>query len=503
MPLLHETGWVNPYGANMGDLIARSGDAAARAAEITAQANAQAAIAKGNAWGAFAQQAGQLPHQIETNRAAREQRDLQRQQREQTLRKQVAQTVGRIAHDSDSPESFIGSIQTLTLNNQLPPAAADHIIQTVKKAGPEGWAGIQGQYVNFGNAFEDEKTVAPGAKLMRGTNVVAENPKTFAPGTGNKVVNGQLLDAEGNPLGAPVAKQETPSEVAARESTVRLNQARMEEIDARLRGTTPLTQEQREKLELEKKKLQLERDKFTESKNDAVELSGDALDLAAKNYVQTGGNLPAMGVGKSAATAKMKIIDRAAELFKGGDLATQRALYDANKSALAAVQKSADAVNAFEQTAVKNLDLFLDKVKNVPDTKIPLLNAPLRKADGSLFGSSEIREMEAARRAAISEVAKVVSSPGLSGQLSDSARHEVESFIPADATYQQAIDVVKTLKAEMANRHESYQNQIKAITERMAKPAGEQQGAPAVGDERMINGQRAKWDGKGWLPVKP
>jgi len=57
-------------------------------------------------------------------------------------------------------------------------------------------------------------------------------------------------------------------------------------------------------------------------------------------------------------------------------------------------------------------------------------------------------------------------------------------------------------KAELGRIKEG----LTSIRER-AGAAGADAGAgagagPAVGTTRMINGQRAQWDGKGWLPAK-
>lgn len=524
--------WVNPYGANIGDLIARSGDAQAHAAAVIAQAQSQAAMMKANAWAGAVRSASQIPAELE----ARQERSLDMQAKRDALqantevRAEAAQqrmvlTVGKMAATAQTPEQFTAGIDSLVASKAMRPEIAAHIKQETASAGPDGWKDLQGRYVGFAQQYQDAVKLGPDEKLVKPSlmpggapTVVAEGapkpinlgpghvavlpgqngaPPTpiasapFAPGTGQHVVNGQVVDASGAAVGAPIPKQETPSEVAAREAQIQANQARVKEINAKLSGTIPISQEEGAKLKIERDKLNLEREKFEAMQADAVELSGDALDLAARNFVQTGGNLPSMGMGAKAAQAKIKIINRASEMFKDGDLATQRALFEANKKALGAVQVQADAVDAFEKTAIKNIDLFLDKAKDVPDTKIPLLNTPVRNAAGKVFGSTDVLQYEALRRSAISEIAKVVQTPGLSGQLSDTARKEVESFVPENATLEQAIAVMKSLKSEMANRHSSYQEQIQEIQKRMAAPAGggSSSAAPAVGSTVTYQGK--------------
>ena len=62
--------------------------------------------------------------------------------------------------------------------------------------------------------------------------------------------------------------------------------------------------------------------------------------------------------------ARQKILNRAAEMGKGGnsDIAGNKADYRAQSGSLAALQKNRDSVVAFENTADgKNLDLFYAK----------------------------------------------------------------------------------------------------------------------------------------------
>ena len=87
---------------------------------------------------------------------------------------------------------------------------------------------------------------------------------------------------------------------------------------------------------------------------------------------------------------------------------------------------------------------------------------------------------------ATNEIAKVTSNPNLTGQLSDSARREVEAFMPQNATLGQVYAVAKILRQDMQNRHDSLDDQIGAIQSRIgggkAAPAALPQGAGKVID---------------------
>lgn len=228
--------------------------------------------------------------------------------------------------------------------------------------------------------------------------------------------------------------------------------------------------------------------------DEGTSITDQSLDMLATQYAKTG-QLPALGMGNAAAGDRRRIFNRAAQLFPAIDVATNAAEFNANKGSLNSLQKGRDAIVAFENTANKNLDQFLTTAKGVVDKKSPVLNKPLRSIDRRVLGSDEQAAFDAARRIAVNEIAKVTSNPNLSGQLSDSARHEVESFIPEDATIEQIYSVAKILKADMKNRHVALDEQIADINKRLkgTTPKGrsdEKTGADSIQDwTRDANGK--------------
>ena len=173
-------------------------------------------------------------------------------------------------------------------------------------------------------------------------------------------------------------------------------------------------------------------------------LSKPAVDNAAEQYFQTG-TLPPSARGTAGLAQNRAIMNRAAELHPGESLPESTAAYAANKGSLKNVQENFDQMNAFENTGLKNLDLFLDQASKIPDLGTRFANTPLRLITGKMIGTDQQAAMEAARVTASKEVAKVLSSAKGSGVLS----------------------VVGTLKQDMANRHESYQQQIQDIQQRL------------------------------------
>lgn len=206
--------------------------------------------------------------------------------------------------------------------------------------------------------------------------------------------------------------------------------------------------------------------------DDAVlTLTPEALALTAHQYAMTG-QLPPMGMGKAGAAVRTAIINEAAKVYAGLDLPTQIAAFKANQASLSKMQQQRDAVGSFEETALKNLDVFLESAKKISDTGSPLLNKPLRGIDERLLGSAEMSAFNTARRTVIPEFAKILNNPTLSGQLSDSARHEVEQVISGDATLAQIIAAARVLKTDVHNRKQSLDDTIADIQKRIATPPG-------------------------------
>jgi len=185
--------------------------------------------------------------------------------------------------------------------------------------------------------------------------------------------------------------------------------------------------------------------------------SSPALDQAAQRYAETG-VLPS-GFARSPGTLTA-IMNRAAELNPGTDIAGNSAVYSANKKALGDLQSQYSKVEAFEGTALKNLDLYVQKVKSIPDLGVRFANVPLRSITGTMIGEQNYAAMEAARKTAAAEVGKVLSSATGSGVLSDSQRKEAEDVLDGKLPLAATLQVVETLKQDLGNRHQSYNDEI-------------------------------------------
>jgi hypothetical protein len=210
---------------------------------------------------------------------------------------------------------------------------------------------------------------------------------------------------------------------------------------------------------------------------DAAGLTEDDYQRSGQQYGMTG-VMPALGRDSITRARIEKAKNQWARDngFSPADLVTMQAAYQGDKESLKNFQKQRDQIGAFEQTARKNLDLFLNAASKIPDTGVPWLNTPLRNLTANMIGSENMAAVNAARQVANNEIAKVTSGGGLSGVLSDSARHEVEAYNPQNATFAQTLAVAKILKADMANRMGSMDATLSEIKARIGGGAPKEAG---------------------------
>jgi hypothetical protein len=344
-------------------------------------------------------------------------------------------------HARDTANAFVAD--AMAAGAVSPTAGRQFLLQTAK-AGPDQLAATFLQYVPADLKAKTEKETAEAQKARAEANKVptvvvngqlvnaqtgvpigAPVPPQVKPGEGQQVINGQLVGPGGERIGAPVPKQVDPS-----------------------------------------------------TAGDVTALSPAGLDAAALNYAKTG-LLPPLGMGDK--NTRKQIINRAADLMPGLDVASAKADYAANTQSLQSLQKQRDAIGAFEQTARKNIDIFLDAAGKVVDTGSPLANSLVRQVSGKMLGSPDQAAYDAARQVAVNEIAKIVSNPTLSGTLSDSARHEVEAFNPGTATLAQSVRVMRLLKQDMDNRTSALDDAIGGIRSRITKGAPGAAGTGAGG----------------------
>jgi hypothetical protein len=193
-------------------------------------------------------------------------------------------------------------------------------------------------------------------------------------------------------------------------------------------------------------------------------LQGESLDMLARRFLADG-SLPAMGQGAAGAALKVAVVKRAAELGGPGvDLASAAQGYKANTASLSALQRQADAINAFERTALANGEMFLQKARGLGiDTGSPLFNASFREFSQKVAGNPKMTEFTASRQAFVQEVSKILSGAMGNAPVSDSARSEAQHLLSPDASLAQIEAAYVVLKKDMENRKQGLAAQLAEI----------------------------------------
>ncbi len=208
----------------------------------------------------------------------------------------------------------------------------------------------------------------------------------------------------------------------------------------------------------------------------------DAIDIAAYKYLQTG-NLPPMGMGKSGVEVRGKILNRAAELAKeqgisSQDVAPNQAQFKSDQTSLTALTKQYDAVTAFEKNAIRNGDRLVQLGDKVDTTGVPVIERWIRSGRQAIAGDSEVSKFNAQMQVYRTEAAKILTNPNLTGQLTDTARKEVEQFLGNNMSASQIKGVVDLLKSDFENRKATIETQIQDIKGRMKGKPGSQESLP-------------------------
>ncbi len=327
---------------------------------------------------------------------------------------------------------------------------------------------------------EAKKTVAEANEFVSAAAKAAREAKDT-----ETIANAQKADAVVKEYLSPeaTAARKANDAKAVTEAQVAADEAKAKSAIAldTLADKNHLTPEQRATQNREWEKMNRE--------SEAVKLTPEAVDKMAEMFATTG-QLPALGMGKQAAQMRSDIINQATKNYPAVQFATNRAVFDANKSTLSKLQSQKELSEAFAQTAGKNLDTFLSSAKNVVDSNVPWINTPLRTVAKSALGSEDQAAFNTARFVALSEIARVLTaSPSGGGVVSDRARQEAEDLIGKDATLKQVYKAATILKQDMANRLESYNDQVNQVQTRIGDMLKAQQQQPparaAEGDYKI------------------
>lgn len=242
-------------------------------------------------------------------------------------------------------------------------------------------------------------------------------------------------------------------------------------------------------------------------------LAPEAIDMLAKEAIKDKGVLANLGRGVQGARDLRAITNRMAEVLAatgGAGMAQRRQEFRADSNSLNKLTMSYDAITAFEQTALRNGKQLVDLAEKIDITGIPVAERWIRAGRKEIGGDPDVAMFHAQMTVFRTEAARILVNPNLTGQLTDSARHEVESFLSGSDSAKQIGATVKLLERDFENRKHTLEEQMDKVRDRMTKgygagtqPGATPQAAAKDGDKATSkSGKPMVFQGGQWMYVQ-
>jgi hypothetical protein len=159
-----------------------------------------------------------------------------------------------------------------------------------------------------------------------------------------------------------------------------------------------------------------------------------------------------------------------------------------------------NALESFENTAIKNGEILVQLADKVDTTGIPVIERWIRAGRRAVAGDTDVSNFNLQMDLFRTEAAKIITNPNLSGQLTDSARHEMAEAIPSASSAKQIREGFNLLKGDFKRRGEATNKQIELIRKQLRGEApvessveeggGSVTAAPATGG----GGVEVRWE---------
>lgn len=232
----------------------------------------------------------------------------------------------------------------------------------------------------------------------------------------------------------------------------------------------------------------------------------EAVDAATVEFyaqkVAAGGDLPAIGAGKSATAWRQAILKRSAQIqtgqgISGGESNLAKADVKANTSALLQAQKQYTSTVGFEETFQRNLQ-EVDKLgpKGVGGS-VPVFNRWIQSGRKNVQGDPAVSAFNVAVNTAANEYAKLASGASGGAVTSDSARHEAMEILNTAQTWPQMQAAIKQMRIDGHNRVLALDTQIKRLRGNISGAGRKAPAVPKPGS--VVKGYRFK----GGNPASP
>jgi hypothetical protein len=186
---------------------------------------------------------------------------------------------------------------------------------------------------------------------------------------------------------------------------------------------------------------------------ESYELTPEAKEQAARSYNATG-KVPSMYKDHK---SRVEIMNLGASLAlkDGQSLASmpgRQQEFKANSSALTQNTKDLTAIGPYNEMLEMNANIAIDLAKKAIATNSKLANRPINWIRQNAGDNPYVAEFLAQTQIVSTEAARVLNNPRLVGQLTDSARHEMQSVINGDMPLQSFTRVLQRMQADGRNR---------------------------------------------------
>ncbi len=201
--------------------------------------------------------------------------------------------------------------------------------------------------------------------------------------------------------------------------------------------------------------------------------------------------------GKEGGAVANAIINRANEIARArgmapGEILAQGAMTGSSKKALDQIVKVSNAIETFENTALKNGAVLVDLAKKVDTTGIPALERWIRAGRQNIAGDVDVSNFNTQMTLFRAEAAKILTNPNLTGVLTDESRKEVAKAIQDGASFRQVQGAYELLKRDFQNRRDANQQQIDTIMNSFSNRGRESDTRPAAPARSSDDLQRYK-----------
>ena len=215
-------------------------------------------------------------------------------------------------------------------------------------------------------------------------------------------------------------------------------------------------------------------------------LSGDALELAAQGYLMNGKFPTNLGRGKQGAMNTIRIMERAAALANESGMPAEETAINqiagkAKSVALTQIVKDLAAIRPYNAMLEKNGDIAISLAEKAISTNAKLANRPINWLKQNASDNPDVAEFLAQARIVTTEAARVLNNPRLVGQLTDSARREMEAILNGDMPLESFTRVVRRLQSDGKNRVDAMVEERDSLNQSIRRPnAAGQSTAPAA-----------------------